>query len=805
MAGPLTVAEVLEKRRQAQLELHQEALSVVERRSVALSDPEGHTTVINLPLPPAVFTVVSWNVQTFEAGRSLGNPFVNKVINKVLEAVSADVCILLESRSDSYINMNAIETGHVGTKGWKQAVDEEDLDDDGDVDEDDDDGVVPVDDEDDDAIDEDGGGAQFDLLDGGEPLTYQQNVSEMTGKRWLPPKKLCIYEPAMVKLQRDVRDLNRIESLEKKKKTKKLTKKESAALTRLTKKKAKNLKADSRYYAAAERARKNASLKKFLGDYGYHPKLLKGLCVDLKGAPTQAWMEQLRDDAVLPVRSYYKLIYVQDDWSEQELDWSTDISTCPPQDNWRFVLRLKRCACGESLGSGSCGSCEDFGAYTTPLQNLRQAVDALTFYMCTCQESYSILLRQGTGTQGSSSMGVWMKDKLVSVKSAAARLVMHAPGEEDTSHGMPVFKAGMLLGYQDNSIGFYGRCPYLLPVELWLPYRGTSHMMYLVAFHGPFGPSTLAGVELRAAAMRELMNAGTGSSKKLEDEADVMVIGDFNLDWAPGVPKPSGQQKIANALYEDFSTRGFEPLIPDGIATSLASIHGASKWREKAPDTAAFTSSAYDNCFLKGSALKSSVASAAVLDVISWIEANLSEFDLPDDDPQKGKLGTLSTKHQAFYIYRKYVSDHLPIVCDILVAPLSPHTRALQAQARALTNPNVDREGRARTLALRQSVTRPSVEAVFHFDEMIDFGATSEAVDQYLPSYEGETRVATCVGQVDRHQDGYFVLKCEPFQDQILWTSWRPETRPLTLDRFLRFHPPGTRVQWKMLNPRPAT
>ncbi|ATB46561.1 hypothetical protein [Corallococcus macrosporus] len=803
MAGPLTVAQILKKRRQAQQALHQEALSVVNHRSAALSDPEGHTTVINLPLPPAVFTVVSWNVQTFEAGKSLGNPFVNKVINRVLEAVSADVCILLESRSDSYVNMNAIETGHVGVKGWKQAADEEEQDDDDEGDEEDDDGgVVAVDEDDDDAIDEDDDGAPLDLLDGGEPLTYQQNVSEMTGKRWLPPKALCIYEPAMVKLQRDVRDLSRIATLKKKKK---LTKKETAALKRLRKKRDKNLEADDGYYDVAKRARKHAGQKKFLGNYGYFPKLTKALCVTEQGAPTQTWLEHLRDESFTLVRDYYQLVYVKDDWSEQVLDWSVDISSCPAKDNWRFMLRLKKCTCGESLGSGSCGFCEELGAYTTSLQNLRQAVDSLTFYMCTCQESYSILLRQETDVMNSSTAGVWVKDKLVSVKSAAARLVMRAPDELDTSHGKPVLKAGTLLGYQDNSIGFYGRCPYLLPVELWLPYRGTSQMMYLVAFHGPFGASTNAGVELRAAAMRELMSAGTEPSKALDDEENVMVIGDFNLDWAPDAPKPNGHQKIANALYKDFNKRGFSALIPDGIATSLASIHGAAKWKQKGPDTASFTSSAYDNCFLKGSELKSHVASAAVLDVISWIEENLSEFKLPDDDPQKGKLGTLSKKHQAFYIYRKYVSDHLPIVCDFLVAPISPHTKALRARARALENPNVHRAGVERTVALLRSVTRPSMEAVFHFDEMLDFDVTTTTVDQYLPVYDGETRVATCVGQVDRHQDGYLILKCEPFQGQILWTSWRPMARPRGLDLFLRIHPPGTRVQWKMRNPRPAT
>ncbi|CAN96999.1 hypothetical protein predicted by Glimmer/Critica [Sorangium cellulosum So ce56] len=837
MADPLTIAELLERRRARIAACHDAALNVLENRAGSLSDPSDHTTVINLPLPPTVFTVVSWNVQTFEAGKSLGTPFVNQVINRVLEALDADACILLESRADSYVNMNAIESGHVGTSDWKQIANEEDV-----VEDDEDDDDEPDDttlqeallDEQDDAP-----------IDGGEPLTYAQNVSEMTGKRWLPPKVIAVYDPFMVPLCRDIRDLIRINTIEQKRqqagklpkkeqgqkdrltkklatkgrltlkeqerlqrllkmeqeRTGKLTKKEEKTLASLTKRRDAKLQKDPHHYDDARIP--DANRAKFASSYNFHPKILKGLCVGDGGAPSVAWRAALAEEGAAPLRDYYDLYFIQNDWSEGVVPWGQDLSGVTAMSNWRFFLRLKSCVCGEYLGAGACAQCEPRGPYTTALANLRQAVDAVTFYRCTCQESYSILLRQETEVIGSSATGQWMQGKFVSVKAAAARLLMRAPDEHDNSHGKLVIKSGPLLGFQDQSVGFYGRCPYLLPVELWLPYRDVSHKLYLVAFHAPFGADNLDGIKLRAAAMRELLEGGVGKGSKLGDEPDVMVIGDFNLDWAPSLTKPSSQQQIANELYAHLTGKGFVPLIDGGVASSLISIHGQSKWKQTNPVTSEYTSSAYDNCFLRGDDVRAHVANAAVVDVISWIEDNLGDFDLPATDPQRDTLGALPTKTQAFYIYRKYVSDHLPIVCDILVAPMTPRMKHLAESARVEANQQEERRIREQGKALIRLTNLSQHEVVFGYQELLSCDTTTETVDSYQPGGDKTGRVGAFVGTVDRHEDDHLILRCEPMRGHVAWLAWRPEARPRQIAMILKYHPPGTRMKWIVRNPKP--
>ena len=93
-------------------------------------------------------------------------------------------------------------------------------------------------------------------------------------------------------------------------------------------------------------------------------------------------------------------------------------------------------------------------------------------------------------------------------------------------------------------------------------------------------------------------------------------------------------------------------------ASSLITVH-APAWKTKGGATTEYTSSAYDNCFVKGDRLRDHIVTAAVIDVIDFIAGNPGVFPLPDDDPLTGQEQTLSPKQLAFYKYRKYVSDHL--------------------------------------------------------------------------------------------------------------------------------------------------
>lgn len=781
---PITIDEIKGRREIECKKVYEALLDRIEQRSASLSEPNGHTTVINIPPRPEVLTVVSWNVQTFEAGKSLGNPFVNKVINRVLEALDADICILLESRADSYVNMNAIETRHEGTGGWKEAAEEGADDEDGGDDDPDDEASSPHG-----GIDEEAPEEDAPMGDGGGPLTYLQNASEMTGKLWVPPKVIHVYHPDSVAYCADIKLIQRLTTLKgKHDKSGALSKKDQRTYLTLEKRYDKKFADKDPILARALVAPPEA--KRFASSYAFQPKLLKSLCVGELGA-TQDWLATLRSDEHTPTRAYFDLYYVREaDWTEARVGWDTDISSVSVDCNWRFVLRLKRCSgCGDYLGVGACDACGELGPYTTNLQNLSQAVDEVAFYRCTCQESYSILIRPDASVLGSSAQGLWIKDKLVSAKTIAARLLMRGPDQLDPKDGK-FLKAGPFLGYQDRKIGFYGRCPYLLPIELWLPYEDVSRNLYMVAFHGPFGASTKAGVELRADAMREVLEAGVGMGSKLDAEPHVMILGDFNLDWAPGAPKPDAYQKIAAGLYDGFVKKGLYPLI-EGVGTSLISIHGQAKWKTVDPTTIeSYTSSAYDNCFLRGDDVRAHVVTAAVIDVISWIEDNLGDFELPESDPHHDNPDALPPKTLAFYIYRKYVSDHLPIVCDILVAPMTPRMKALAKQARE--ERGADEEGMI-MMVDSEPVRVSRVERVvqFTYEAMIAAGPTEGPDDYSREEGMDGTWTGTFVGVVDKHPDGRTILVCNLSSGDRAWL--------VTPDWKL-----GARVRFVVKNQRPV-
>lgn len=815
MTHLLTIPEILRRRSERCEASRESATEFTLEAPAALSDPEGNLVTFNLPRPPRVFTVVSWNVQTFEAGRSLGNPFINRVINRVLQALDADVCVLLESRANSYVNMNAIETGHVGTKGWRAVKDEEDEE------EDDDELLDP------DVIDPAEVVGLGDLIDdmtdvseapeppslGGEPLTYNQVVSEMTGKRWRPPRRLGVYEPAMVRQARLVLDMKRrdelltkereIEKENKKKKggkkgkKKSLTKKDEARLKAIRKRLDKAKKDDEELYKTAKKA--SSKRRSFASEYMWNPKLNKGLCVDDRSRPATNWRELFVRDEWAPVRDYYELTYVESDWKLTPLAWNADLSGVGASDNWRFVMRLKKCGgCGRGLGTEACDQCSGVGPYTTALENLRQTVDSVTFYMCTCQESYSLLLRPDTERYGPSSTGQWMRDKMVSVKTTAGRLMMRAPDRRDTSHGPVVISAGPMLGYQDGTVGFYGRCPFLLPTEVWAPHTDVGIPLYLVAFHGPFGASTNGGVELRAKAMRELWKAQASPGRALKDEGEVMVIGDFNLDWHP-TPGSKGQQLIANKLYADFVREGFTPMIPDGTGTSLASIYGSAKWRRRGTTTQAYTSSSYDNCLLKARDAIKRDARCAVVDVVAWIEANLSDFDTSLCENLPKDFSSLPTLDRAFWLYRKYVSDHLPIVCEMLVASPSPFAERQRAAARQEFDVRNDR----REQALVDSGILRSMEVVFRYDELTNIALSTAGADQYRVEEGSGVRYGDFIGSVASHHDDHLMLRCEPMGGHVALCSWKPEP-PRRIDQVLQEFPVGARVVWRLLNHKPV-
>lgn len=148
-----------------------------------------------------------------------------------------------------------------------------------------------------------------------------------------------------------------------------------------------------------------------------------------------------------------------------------------------------------------------------------------------------------------------------------------------------------------------------------------------------------------------------------------VLIGDLNLDYRPGGSTGSAP----NQWYSSMQGRGFAVGIP-GVRTSLKKILKGAKARtfheEWKND---YRSSAYDNVLMRGSWADRGVLQCAVVDVVAWIEANLQDFPLPTGCPAQDVryFNGLSSRERAIFIYQMFVSDHLPVVIDILVKPLS--------------------------------------------------------------------------------------------------------------------------------------
>ena len=172
------------------------------------------------------------------------------------------------------------------------------------------------------------------------------------------------------------------------------------------------------------------------------------------------------------------------------------------------------------------------GALTAALKALRVSINDITFYRGAAQESYSLLVRQSTSITGPSPDGTWLNGKRVKVGTVTSSLLMREPEAKRISQGQkaPSYKAGSVLGYQDGSSKFYGRCPFHVPLSLWLYLVGTEEHLPLVAFHGPYGDSDIKGVQTRADSMNELMKAAGGDgSTSLGSSRNGLIMGDFNL------------------------------------------------------------------------------------------------------------------------------------------------------------------------------------------------------------------------------------------------------------------------------------
>ncbi len=833
--APLTVAQILAARTD-RIQTWQAHVAKPPSLSASLTDGQGQTTSLNVAPAPAVFTVISWNVQVLNPGKSEANPFVNKVINRVLEAVSADVAILLETREDAYINLNAIEHKIARDETWT-----------------------------------DPDASVFSFLDepaitdlphtlgeleslAGEDLTYLQAASEMTGKHYKPPATIYLHHAGFALQQQIIADVKMEKKLaleleaigqhnaavaqknllipqkSKHLKPKKVTTTQAETLAKIVKKNKKA--ADKHPLLVAAALKATPALQAAATEYLYFPKLLVAHCANPDGSRNGVWKKVVVADQAKPLRDYYEIGY-------HDLKGDFTLFASPKElldfdvaHDARVAFKLKRCAaCKKSYGygEGSCATCNQFSHYSLGLKYIEELLSQIAFspfFRPPQMESYAVLYKPSLAVFGPSSNGVFCADKQAVVHPMSAALVMRAPPEvTSTKPGVaPViaFRYGELLGYQTkakkNEIGFYGRCPYVLPVEIVPPGATTSISLPIVAFHGPYGKDTLDGIKARAEAMREMLKADVGAVARdasgapvttssgglqtvpLKDSPFAMVMGDFNLDYDPGLNFGHSANVIANTLYSELATGGFKPMIGEGVATSLRVIETRKDvWREDWPKfgaaTAEYTSSAYDNFFLRGDKLLPFVANAGAIDVLTIIADAIGDYDLPADDPRHDDFQALTPKQKAFVIYRRYVSDHLPILCDILVEPMNAGLVArLKAQAKA---------------RIMKSITRPALSVILDHQGVLSFDAFSgnASTDVYEPRYDAkEVRTARLTGTIVAQQDSHLIVKSTISTNQIILWSFQPPGGVVRVKKLLALgdFQPGKRIEAELLDPKPS-
>jgi hypothetical protein len=193
-------------------------------------------------------------------------------------------------------------------------------------------------------------------------------------------------------------------------------------------------------------------------------------------------------------------------------------------------------------------------------------------------------------------------------------------------------------------------------------------------------------MQIRVDAVTQMLEGDVGGGKRLRDCDNAIIIGDLNLD--PNESPGNVKGRAAADAYSRLLAAGFAPAIPK-VPSSLTTVFNTRKksktdgpykrfedvpYQKLAGDVTSFTSSAYDNVLVRGAKLQSKVVTAAVIDVVGWILDKLTTSRLTNhhallDWPDLYKLTPLQ---QAFFIYRNYVSDHLPVLVDIEVEPLKP-------------------------------------------------------------------------------------------------------------------------------------
>ena len=250
-------------------------------------------------------------------------------------------------------------------------------------------------------------------------------------------------------------------------------------------------------------------------------------------------------------------------------------------------------------------------------------------------------------------------------------------------------KAGVEIGYQDPTGRFNGRSPFTMP--LWLGLDGQHVQVPIAVLHALWDSKSLKGKaveEARGDSVKRMLDLAVeyppADLEALADFKSPVLVGDFNLHYDASKAKSVGTQTIA-----DFMKKGYRTTTSEH--TSLTPLKNGLDKLSKSPNAAGLYSKAYDHFLLKaGSVLDQHVVQAGVIDILDFAQTiiagtpGLSAIIDQDALSQEAKYDLASSKNpplaRAFYLYRKYVSDHIPILLDILVDTCNVKQAAARAQ-----------------------------------------------------------------------------------------------------------------------------
>lgn len=551
--------------------------------SISLNSGMGSSSVTTIATrpPKKIFSIVSWNVETYGESKANRNPYANQLIGLLMKSLEIDLLMLMETQESPESVISALQHEHLGLlaskKDKKEAFEnifapklaQQILDD------------VPQ------WLSNIEAAAQG-------TLPYQAISTAQTGKRPELPPRFGLFKT-----------------------------------------KTKDIPRCKKFFSTDPEGQNHASWKEYI------PTIYK--CYDLQKPPYQQ-AQSPQDVSQL---------------------YDTRNSNSMKDEDIQFVLRSTCFKCGGSAAlqvpnstqTVSCDNCAGTGNVSD--LNRQEVADCLSDLLETPDiETYVALYRAGKDAIVQPGVPLQAEDQ----KGAKLFLADCGLVSQD--------KANTEIGFQDPEVSFNGRCPVLLPLVLNLDGHPDLYVP-IVQYHAPFGSS----LEPRRDSILALSLLGVPGSpgNALEDMGHAIVVGDFNLDYIP-----TATSTTAGQAYGGMRTKGFECIL-GGVKTSCMVLE---------PGVAAVANTtwplvnAYDNFLVKGQELLDSIITACAIDVFDFMKNNASDFAYTPlsghfskpDEYQKvaSDWPNYSVDQQMFFVYRKFISDHIPVLIDIEVDDLSP-------------------------------------------------------------------------------------------------------------------------------------